>query len=50
MGITWDDVGASLQGLRDFVRAACLPYGIANDFVVDDAFLARLRQMVNGNG
>lgn len=50
MGITWDDVDASLRGLQDFVRSTGLPYGIAHDFVVDDAFLARLRQMVNGNG
>ena len=49
MGITWDDVDASLRGLHDFVRAAGLPYGIAHDFVVDDAYLVRLRQMVNGN-
>jgi len=50
MGITWDDVDASLRHLRDFVRDAGLPYGIAHDFAVDDAFLIRLRQMVNGNG
>ena len=49
-GITWDDVNASLRGLRDFVRDTGLPYGIAHDFVVDDAFLAQLRQMVNSNG
>jgi glycerol dehydrogenase-like iron-containing ADH family enzyme len=50
MGITWDDVDASLRGLRGFVRETGLPYGIAHDFLVDDAYLARLRQMVNGNG
>jgi glycerol-1-phosphate dehydrogenase [NAD(P)+] len=50
MGITWDDVDASLLGLRDFVRAVGLPHGIAHDFVVDRAYLARLRLMVDGNG
>lgn len=49
MGITWADVDASLLGLRDFVRATGLPRGIAHDFPVDAAFLARLRQMVNGD-
>lgn len=50
MGITWGDVDASLKGLQNFVRATGLPYGIAHDFVADDGFLARLRQMVNANG
>ena len=50
MGITWEDVDASLRGLSDFVREAGLPYGIAHEFVVTDDFLARLRQMVDGNG
>ncbi len=46
MGITWRDVDAALRGLRDFVRRTELPFGIAHDFVVDDAFLQRLRDMV----
>ena len=49
MGITWDDVDASLLGLSAFVDRVGLPYGIAHDFVVDQDFLARLRHMVNGN-
>ncbi|MCB2136937.1 MAG: iron-containing alcohol dehydrogenase [Rhodobacteraceae bacterium] len=50
MGITWDDVDASLRGLSRFVRDVGLPYGIAHDFEVTDDFLLRLRQMVDGNG
>jgi glycerol dehydrogenase-like iron-containing ADH family enzyme len=50
MGITWADVDATLRGLQGFVRDAGLPYGIAHDFPVDDAFLARLRALVTGHG
>jgi glycerol dehydrogenase-like iron-containing ADH family enzyme len=46
MGITWYDVDETLRGLNSFVRKAGLPYGIAHDFVVDDAFLRRLRDLV----
>ncbi|MFN0114234.1 MAG: iron-containing alcohol dehydrogenase [Paracoccaceae bacterium] len=50
MGITWPDVEATLRGLSGFVREAGLPYGIAHDFAVTEDFLARLRQMVDGDG
>jgi glycerol dehydrogenase-like iron-containing ADH family enzyme len=46
MGITWNEVNAAVSGLSDFVRRAELPYGIAHDFQVDEAFLGRLRVIV----
>ena len=46
MGISWRDVDTALRGLSAFVRKTDLPYGIAHDFSVDDAFLARLRGIV----
>ena len=46
MGLTWDDVDATLLDLRDFVRRQGLPYGIAHDFVVDRPWLDQLRQLV----
>jgi glycerol dehydrogenase-like iron-containing ADH family enzyme len=50
MGVGWDDVEATLLGLRGFVRAAGLPYGIAHDHAVDRAFLDDLRRRVDGDG
>jgi hypothetical protein len=50
MGLGWDDVEATLLGLRGFVRAAGLPYGIAHDHAVDRAFLDDLRRKVDGDG
>ena len=50
MGMTWDDVDATLLGLADFVRVQGLPYGIAHDFPVDRTFLDQLRQMVEDHG
>lgn len=49
MGMTWEDVDATLRGLKDFVRDVDLPYGIAHDFIVDDGFLLRFRDMVEGD-
>ncbi len=49
MGLTWDDVDATLLGLKDFVRANGLSYGIAHDFEIDRAFLDRLRLLVDIN-
>ena len=46
MGISWRDVDTALRGLSAFVRKTDLPYGIAHDFSVDDAFLVRLRGIV----
>jgi glycerol-1-phosphate dehydrogenase [NAD(P)+] len=50
MGISWEDVEASLAELSRFVRTQGLPYGIAHDFVVDAGFLSALRHMVDGHG
>lgn len=50
MGIKWDDVDATLKGLRQFVGDVGLPYGIAHDFDLNEDFLVRLRRVVNGNG
>ena len=49
MGLTWDDVDATLLDLRNFVRQTNQPYGIAHDFEVDRAFLDRLRRCVVRN-
>jgi glycerol-1-phosphate dehydrogenase [NAD(P)+] len=46
MGLTWEEVDATLLDLRDFVRETNLPYGIAHDFEVDRAFLDRFRRCV----
>ena len=43
MGLCWDDVFAAMHGLREFVRRKGLPYGVANDFVVTEEFLASAR-------
>ena len=49
MGLTWEDVDATLHGLRAFVRENNLPYGIAHDFPVDRTFLDHLRRSVEGS-
>jgi glycerol dehydrogenase-like iron-containing ADH family enzyme len=46
MGITWDDVNATVMGLAGFVRQEGLPYGIAHDYRPDAAFLATLRSHI----
>jgi glycerol-1-phosphate dehydrogenase [NAD(P)+] len=46
MGLTWEDVDATLMGMRDFVRETDLPYGIRHDFEVDRQFLDRLQWIV----
>jgi len=43
MGVSWADVEATLLGLRDFVHAAGLWYGIAHEAVITPAFVAHLR-------
>jgi glycerol dehydrogenase-like iron-containing ADH family enzyme len=47
MGMSWDDVDATLLDLSGFVRRQGLPYGIAHDFPVDRTFLDRLRRLVD---
>ena len=46
MGITWEDVFAAMHDLKDFVLQENLAYGIANDFVVTDAFLHEARDRI----
>lgn len=48
MGVGWDDITATLVGLRDFVRDEGLSYGIAHDFQVDACFMNGLRRLVCG--
>lgn len=48
MGITWDDVDRTIMELAGFVRDQKLPYGIANDFQPDRAFLSALRSHAAG--
>ncbi|MEL6964173.1 MAG: iron-containing alcohol dehydrogenase [Pseudomonadota bacterium] len=48
MDITWEDVFASMHGLKDFVTDQNLAYGIANDFVVDDVFLEEAHDRIEG--
>lgn len=49
MGMTWEDVEATLLDLRAFVRQQGLPHGIAHDYVVERAFLDRLRRLVGSH-
>jgi len=46
MGVCWDQVGAVMKGLAEFVRANNLWYGIAHDACVDDATVARIRTAI----
>ncbi|MCY4260105.1 MAG: iron-containing alcohol dehydrogenase [Rhodobacteraceae bacterium] len=46
MGIAWNDVFAALKGLREFVHSQHLPYGIAHEFDVTDAFLDEARKRI----
>ncbi len=48
MAISWEDVNGVMKDLGSFVRRERLPYGIANDFVVTDAFLAAARASIEG--
>jgi hypothetical protein len=46
MGVTWDDVGATLHSLSSYVRAAKLPYGVAHESQITDAFIATARSQI----
>jgi glycerol dehydrogenase-like iron-containing ADH family enzyme len=48
MGVTWQDVDATVMGLNIFVRDQGLPYGIAHNFKPDEAFCANLKELVLG--
>jgi glycerol dehydrogenase-like iron-containing ADH family enzyme len=43
MGVTWNQVNETLRGLSSFVREANMWYTIANEAVIDDALLDRIR-------
>lgn len=49
MGISWSEVEATLTGLKNYVQESDLPYGIANEFNVDEEFLGQLRKLVSGS-
>jgi glycerol-1-phosphate dehydrogenase [NAD(P)+] len=46
MGITWDDVGATLARARGFVRDAGLWYSILDEVDITPAFVADLRERI----
>ena len=46
MGVTWRDIGQTLRGLGDYVRAQGLWHGIAHEARLDEVFLAGLRERV----
>ncbi len=46
MGLTWDDVFAALKFEKEYVELSKMWYTVANDFVVDDAFCEKVKDMV----
>jgi len=46
MGVTWDDIAATLFGLSSFAIEAGLPYGIANEAELSDRWVADLQERV----
>jgi glycerol dehydrogenase-like iron-containing ADH family enzyme len=48
MGITWDDVDATVLNLSGFVQQEGLPHGVAHDYRPDASFCADLRKHVVG--
>lgn len=48
MNITWDDVVASMRGLKTFAARERLAHGIASDFDVTDAFMASAQDKIEG--
>ena len=46
MGVTWEDVFTAMKGLRDFANREGLPFGIAHEFDVTDAFLTAARTRI----
>jgi len=46
MGVTWDDVDATLRGLRDFVQRARLPYSVASEARITDRWIAAARREI----
>ncbi|MFM7185877.1 MAG: iron-containing alcohol dehydrogenase [Planctomycetota bacterium] len=48
MGISWDDVAATLSGIRSFVREAGLWYSILDEAELTPAFVVELRRRIEG--
>lgn len=46
MGITWDDVFAALKYEKEFVEKDGKWFTVANEFVVDDAFCQKVKDMI----
>jgi len=46
MGVTWDDVTATLYDLSAYVRASGLPYGVAHEAEISEPFIATARSRI----
>jgi glycerol dehydrogenase-like iron-containing ADH family enzyme len=46
MGVTWEDVAATLYGLAAFVQESDLPYTIANEAQITDQFIGHARRRI----
>jgi hypothetical protein len=46
MGVTWEDVSATLYGLASFVRQSNLPYGVAHEAEITDQFIHTARSQI----
>ena len=46
MGVTWDDIAATLYGLSSFVIDAGPPYGVANEAELTDRWVADVQERV----
>jgi len=46
MGVTWEDIAATLYGLASFVRESDLPYTIANEALITDEFIQHARRRI----
>jgi glycerol dehydrogenase-like iron-containing ADH family enzyme len=46
MGITWEDIAATLHGLAAFVQKSRLPYTIANEAQITDEFIEHARRRI----
>jgi hypothetical protein len=46
MGVTWDDVSATLYGLAAFVRESGLPYGVAHEAEITGRFISTARSQI----
>ena len=46
MGVTWEDVAATLHGLAAFVQENDLPYTVANEAQITDQFIGHARRRI----